>query len=280
MSAIHLDNRLVHYEVFGRGQPIIFLHSWLGSWRYWVPTMDLVSERYRAYALDFWGFGESERTHGTFTISAYVEMLYGFMDNMGIQRANLVGHGLGGMVAIRAATERPAQFMRLMVIAAPFEGSILGEVPKPGALSRLIGRSNPSNIWSRLIRSIPVDDPEVQQELYEDTDSLSEMVIQKVQQSIRETSLRADLEALGDTPLVGVYGKKDTIVSPEHACQFLDNESDRPHQLIELPQANHFPFLEHSNSFNRLLMDFMVSKGTPVELKDEWRRRVSQREYL
>lgn len=280
MSAIHLDNRLVHYEVFGRGQPIIFLHSWLGSWRYWVPTMDLVSDRYRAYALDFWGFGESERNRGKFTISEYVQMLAGFMDNMGIQRANLVGHGMGGMVAIRAAKEHPERFIRVMVIAAPIEGTILGETLKPGALSRLIGRSNPTNVWARLVRNIPVDDPEVQQELYEDTESLSEVVVQKVQQSILDTSLRKDLEALSAIPVLGVYGKRDTIVPPEHANQFLNGDSDRPHQLIELPQANHFPFLEQSNNFNRLLLDFLVSKGTPVEMKDEWRRRVTQREYL
>ncbi|MCL6543573.1 MAG: alpha/beta hydrolase, partial [Roseiflexus sp.] len=62
MSAIHIDNRLVHYEVVGRrGAPVIFLHSWLGSWRYWLPTMEHASERYRTFALDFWGFGESDR---------------------------------------------------------------------------------------------------------------------------------------------------------------------------------------------------------------------------
>ena len=69
MSATHLNNRLVHYEVVGRrGQPVIFLHSWLGSWRYWLPTMDAISDRYRSYALDFWGFGESDRRESTFAL--------------------------------------------------------------------------------------------------------------------------------------------------------------------------------------------------------------------
>ena len=125
MSAIHLDNRLVHYEVFGRGQPIIFLHSWLGSWRYWVPTMDLASERYRAYAIDFWGFGESDRKGGQFTVSGYVDMLCRFMDQMGLSVANLVGHGMGGMVAVRAARERPERFLKVMTVATPMQGHIL-----------------------------------------------------------------------------------------------------------------------------------------------------------
>jgi pimeloyl-ACP methyl ester carboxylesterase len=59
------------------------------------------------------------------------------------------------------------------------------------------------------------------------------------------------------------------------------HENGRPHQqTIVLPRANHFPFLEHSSTFGRLLLDFLVSEGTPVEIKEQWRRRVSQREYL
>ncbi|MCG8349447.1 MAG: alpha/beta hydrolase, partial [Chloroflexales bacterium] len=242
MSVIHLDNWLVHYEIFGRGQPIIFLHSWLGSWRYWVPTMDLVAERYRAYALDFWGFGESERGGDLFTISEYVDMLGRFMDHMGLRQANLVGHGMGGMVAIRAAREHPERFLKLMTVATPLYGSVLNGTIKPGAISRLLGRGNPTNLWAKIIRQIPIDDPEVQQELYEDTDSLSEQVVQSVQESILDTDLRPAIAAL-EVPLLAVYGKKDTIVSPDHA-QFLNEMEGRPYQLIVLPKANHFPFLE------------------------------------
>ncbi len=277
MSAIHLDNRLAHYEVFGRGQPIIFLHSWLGSWRYWVQTMDLASERYRAYALDFWGFGESERKGGAFSIDGYVEMLGAFMDKMGIPAANLVGHGLGGMVAIRAARERPERFHKVMTVATPISGQALAGHIKPGTFSKLFGGNN-TNVWSRLLRSIPIADPEVQQELYEDTDNLSEQVLGSVQESILATDMQEELLSL-TVPLLAVYGGQDKIVSPEHAA-FINELANRPVQLLVLPKANHFPFLEHRNTFSRLLLDFLVSQGTPVEIKEEWRRRVSQREYL
>jgi pimeloyl-ACP methyl ester carboxylesterase len=277
VSAIHLDNRLVHYEVFGRGQPIIFLHSWLGSWRYWVPTMDVASERYRAYALDFWGFGESDRKGSGFDIGGYVEMLGQFMDKMGMPVANLVGHGMGGAVAIRAAAASPARFPRVMTVATPLTGQVIAGHIKPGTLSKLFG-GNSTNVWGRLIRGIPIADPEVQQELYEDTDGLSEQVLGSVHSSLLETNLQQDLRKL-TVPLLAVYGGQDKIVGPEHAG-FLNELTDRPVQLLVLPKANHFPFLEQSNTFSRLLLDFLVSQGTPVEIKEEWRRRVNQREYL
>jgi pimeloyl-ACP methyl ester carboxylesterase len=278
VSAIHLDNRLVHYEVFGRGQPIIFLHSWLGSWRYWVPVMDLISERYRAYALDFWGFGESERKGELFNISEYVDMLNGFMDEIGLQRANLVGHGLGGMVAVRAARERPDRFVKLMTVAMPLNGAVLSPLLKQGTFAKLFGRNNATNIWSKVVRQIPIDDLEVQKELYEDTDLLSEIVVQRVQESLLDTDLHPVLAGL-ESPLLGVYGSKDTIVPVEQA-RMLGEMPDRPFQAVELAQANHFPFLEQTTTFHRLLLDFLTSNGTPVEIKEEWRRRVRQSDYL
>jgi pimeloyl-ACP methyl ester carboxylesterase len=59
MSIVALENDLIHYEVLGRGRPLIFLHGWVGSWRYWIPAMQALSISYRAYALDLWGFGDT-----------------------------------------------------------------------------------------------------------------------------------------------------------------------------------------------------------------------------
>ncbi|ABU56923.1 alpha/beta fold hydrolase [Roseiflexus castenholzii] len=279
MSAIHIDNRLVHYEVVGRrGAPVIFLHSWLGSWRYWLPTMEHASERYRTFAIDFWGFGESDRRDGAFSIAEYVDLVICFMNQLGIARASLVGHGLGGMVALRTASQYPDRVSRLMIVSAPIQGSQIQNYVRPGALSRLFGRTAPSNIWTRLMRQLNVDYPQILNEIIEDTDSLSETVVQRVIESVVATDLREDLERL-ETPLLAVFGEKDAIVSSDQA-RFLHDDHASMQQVIKLPRSNHFPFLDQPNVFNRLLMDFQASNGTQVEIKTEWRRRVSQLEYI
>lgn len=277
MSAIVLDNRLVHYELVGRrGQPVIFLHSWLGSWRYWLPTMEYVSERYRAYALDFWGFGESDRRESAFSISEYVDMVRRFLENMGMSRVVLVGHGLGGMVAIRAAAENPHLFAKVMTINAPIDGSQLQSVAKPGAFSRLLGRSNPTNVWTRQIREMKLSDSVIQKEIIDDTESLSEQLVASVLNSILETNLGPDLAQL-ETPLLALYGERDTLVTPEK----FDDESRTFKQILTLPKSAHFPFLDQPTIFYRALMDYLGSTGeSAVELKNEWRRRVSQLEYI
>jgi pimeloyl-ACP methyl ester carboxylesterase len=82
-----------------------------------------------------------------------------------------------------------------------------------------------------------------------------------------------------ETPLLAVFGEKDAIVSPDQA-RFLHEDHASMQQVIKLPRSNHFPFLDQPNVFNRLLMDFQASNGTQVEIKTEWRRRVSQLEYI
>ena len=66
MSSITTDQGILHYEVLGRGKPIILLHGWLGSWGLWRETMAYLSQYYRTYALDFWGFGESGKKRSTY----------------------------------------------------------------------------------------------------------------------------------------------------------------------------------------------------------------------
>ena len=61
MSAIMIEGSIVHYEALGRGRPIVFLHGWVGSWRYWIAAMQVASTSFRAYALDLFGFGDTAR---------------------------------------------------------------------------------------------------------------------------------------------------------------------------------------------------------------------------
>jgi len=82
MSAITIENDLVHYEVLGRGRPVILIHGWLGSWRYWIPTMQQLSLKYRIYALDLWGFGDTQKDTKRYGFKSQVTLLYEFMDKM------------------------------------------------------------------------------------------------------------------------------------------------------------------------------------------------------
>ena len=145
-----------------------------------------------------------------------VDMLLGFMDNMGLQRVNLAGHGLGGMVAIRAASEHPQRFGKITTVNTPIHGAQAINV-RPGALlSRLFGRATPTNVWTKLVKQIDINDAQVKDEIIEDTDSLSETLVERVVASILSTDLRPDLARL-ELPALAVYCSNDSIVGHSQA---------------------------------------------------------------
>jgi len=119
MSVVILQDQIVHYEVLGRGKPLIFLHGWVGSWRYWIPTMQAASISFRTYAVDLWGFGDSAKVTNYYTLEQQVNLLDTFLQEMGIGKIALIGHGLGAVVALEFTLRFPDQVDRLMLTGLP-----------------------------------------------------------------------------------------------------------------------------------------------------------------
>ncbi len=131
MSAITIDDDLAHFEALGRGKPVVLVHGWLGSWRYWVPAMRQLAGKYRTYAIDLWGFGDSAHDTSRYNFEAQVTLLGEFMDRMGIKKAALIGHDLGAAVVARYAVRNPDRVPRLMTVAPP-----LFRIDRPRALTQ------------------------------------------------------------------------------------------------------------------------------------------------
>src|SRR6185503_14010694 len=104
-------------EAFGRGRPVLFLHGWLGSWRYWMPTMEAVSDKHRTYALDLWGFGDSDKSKSRYTVLDYVDLVHDFVENMGICDAPIIVHALGASVALEYATQYADSVKKVMTVS-------------------------------------------------------------------------------------------------------------------------------------------------------------------
>lgn len=133
MSAIVIDGDLIHYEKLGRGRPVILVHGWLGSWRYWIPLMQQLHLKYSVYTLDLFGFGDSAKNAERYGIEAQVAMLSDFMEQLGIPKAALIGHSLGAMVVTEFALRHPDRAARVMLASAPlFDPGNLDERVPPG----------------------------------------------------------------------------------------------------------------------------------------------------
>ncbi len=259
MSAIVIQGGLIHYEAFGRGKPVLFVHGWLGSWRYWMSAMEELSTTHRTYALDLWGFGDSDKLKRRYTACSYVDLLQAFMDELGIGRVLLVGHSLGAVVSVRFAAENADRVDRLMLVSPPVSGaSINRELCSFGTSNTLFGRL----LWRK-----PVD----YEQVLEEAKKTDGEAITASMESVAEIDIRKYTDSL-QIPCLVVYGEKDNIITPPKPEDFNRYRSNvRP---IALAKSRHFPMLDEAGKFNRLLKDFLeVEDLASLELKKEWRRR-------
>ena len=103
----------------GRGAPVVLLHGWINSWAVWRETMIHLAEqrRFKVYALDFWGFGESAKETGApFRVNSYVSMVEQFMEEMGIMQAPVIGHSMGGTVSLSLTLKHPELVRKVAVV--------------------------------------------------------------------------------------------------------------------------------------------------------------------
>ncbi len=119
MSAITIGGDLIHYEKLGRGRPVILVHGWIGSWRYWIPLRQKLHTSFSVHTLDLISFGDSSKNEKNYTVEKQVAMLETFLDQLGIPKAAMIGHGLGAMVTLQFALRNPDKVARMMLSSMP-----------------------------------------------------------------------------------------------------------------------------------------------------------------
>ena len=262
MSAILLDQQIVHYEVLGRGRPIIFLHGWVGSWRYWIPVMQAAS-----YFLP----GLCPQPVGVWRYSQVAGSL------SPVWPAAPVGciPRTDGNYAVCSGGARIGSYSGPVVCSAkPGSGG-----PHPGHrlsdgcrldLILVCQNDSPADLAEWLLSRLPEAEP-----ARTDAPKTDPKVVQASLASLPGTSL-SELWRNTSTSCLLVHGQNDPVIHLPKGDEF-DNLPEHMHSIV-FDQSGHFPMLDETNKFNRLLVDFLTlpSGDSPreLQLKDEWKRRV------
>ena len=261
MSAIILDGAMVHYEALGRGRPIVFLHGWVGSWRYWINSMQVASTSFRAYAVDLFGFGDTTRDPLRYSLDRQADLINRFLEEMGIGKVALVGHDLGALVAFSYVKQYPKSVDRMMAINCPLDYDSVNARMRTANMQELVdwlsSRSLEAN--SALADAAKADPQAVSASLA----------------GLQATNPFSGIRDLG-VPCLFVYGPNDPAVTMPSQDRY-ESFPNHMHQ-VNLEGAGHFPMIDNSAQFNRLMTDFLAldSGASPreLQLKEEWKRRV------
>ncbi len=262
MSVVLLNESMVHYEVLGRGRPVIFLHGWVGSWRYWISSMQVASTSFRAYALDLWGFGGTFHNPKRYDLMSQSMLVNAFMNEMGIGKIALVGHGLGALVALEFTASNPGLVDRLMLANCPLEYK---------AVSARLTSETPGDLASSLAATLPAgSEAALGEARAADPKAVSD--------SLSGFSAGAFFNQVNrqHTPCLVVSGGHDELIK-QPSVDHLLMLSDLGHHIL-LDESGHFPMLDSAAKFNRLLTDFLALDSgmstKELDLKEEWKRRV------
>jgi pimeloyl-ACP methyl ester carboxylesterase len=261
MSVVILQDEIVHYEVLGRGRPLVFIHSWAGSWRYWIPSMQAASLSFRAYAIDLWGFGDSGKNPEKYSLEVQSLLLDDFLEKLGIGQVALVGHGLGSVMALDFAARNSDLVDRVIAISFPLGNE---------KINPRLEESDPEELASWLLGRAPGAEA-----AWVEATKTDFRAIRKTLAELRDVDLTAFSQSI-QVPCLFVHGTKDDAVTPPAPE---DNSVLFEHtHHIYFEQSAHFPMLEENRKFNRLLIDFLSlpSGESPrqLQLKEEWKRRV------
>lgn len=221
----------------------MLVHGLSGSTRWWYRNTTALAERYRVYLVDLPGFGAMRRLGRRFVLAGAASWLTEWMGAVGLKRAHLVGHSMGGYVAIRLAAGRPDLVRRLALVAP-------AGVPA--------GRSMPAHLVPLLLAARYAT-PAFLPVLARDALRMGPVTLWRVARDLLAEDVREDLRKI-DAPTLLVFGEKDPLI-PSAVGDLLREEIPYS-RLLVLNGAGHVPMFDRPGEFDAALLAFLA--GEPV----------------
>jgi pimeloyl-ACP methyl ester carboxylesterase len=118
-----IDGREVLYYTAGQGEPLVVIHGGGGDARTWLANMEVLAEKYTVFAPDLPGYGGSAPLEGAYYIPELTRFVKKFAECLGLEKFYLMGHSLGGGVALNFAISYPGKVRKLVLVSSLCLGS-------------------------------------------------------------------------------------------------------------------------------------------------------------
>jgi proline-specific peptidase len=270
---IDLSGVNVHYVEAGKGPPLLFLHGLGGSWKDWSATLPAFAASYQVMAVDFPGFGDSDQPEVKYSVEWLTEVIEKFIQERRLDEVNLVGHSMGGLVALNLATRPNSRVKRLIITDA------VGIGDKAEFMSHVMTKKimGPETRWEsfegflkdefRGMAENFIKDrkPQTAREFFESVPKnpitgnpfLPMTPSVQMTASIIDFDIRPKLASIRQPTLI-LWGVKDHVAPPQDAS-FLKKEISQS-KLVFFPDSGHSPMIEHPSLFNQELGKFLKAK--------------------
>jgi 4,5:9,10-diseco-3-hydroxy-5,9,17-trioxoandrosta-1(10),2-diene-4-oate hydrolase len=263
------------YWVEGAGSPVVLIHGLSNSIEHWLLNINALAAENTVYALDLVGHGRTDKPlTRSYDLSDLARFVIDFMDKLGIERADLVGHSLGGGVALVIAETFPERVRRLVLVDS------VGLARDVGIVLRLVSVPGVGEVLTRLV--LQGDFPQQlkrQRAAWPDADVVPEEMIRLRYEATRWQDIRATyfktLRAVSSfrgvrsavlqpivrglrslhLPVLVVWGEQDDLLSSRHARIVQNEVAGARIEIFE--DAGHDPMVVNPERFNRVTMQFL-----------------------
>jgi pimeloyl-ACP methyl ester carboxylesterase len=281
---VNLHGQRVTYHLMGEGPAVVLIHGITSSSRTWRAVMEGLAERHTVLAPDLPGHGRSGKPRGDYSLGAYASGVRDLMAVLGIAKGTIVGHSLGGGIAMQFAYQFPDRLDRLVLVDSGGLGEevslALRAATLPGAefvlplmFSPVTRRAGRAAGWA--LGRVGLQASANTRGLFEGMDSLGDSAARRafihtaravIDPRGQRIDARDRLYLSRDVPTMLVWGAKDRIIPLEHGRRAHEL---MPHSRFEVfPGAGHFPFNDDPARFVAVLSDFVASTD-PADLDEE-----------
>ena len=289
---LRLRHLVVHgyrraYRMAGEGPALVLIHGIGDSSATWVELIPDLARRHTVIAPDLLGHGASDKPRADYSVAAYANGVRDLLTTLGIESATLVGHSLGGGVAMQFAYQFPERTVRLILVSAGGVGRevnpVLRAVTLPGAhlalsLLQLPGMRLQVGLAARLMRLLDTDLGKDASELLGVVDALPDAT----SRSAFIRTLRAVVDWRGQVvtmldrcyltegmPTMLIWGDRDSVVPVRHA--YGAHEAMPGSRLEIFEGAGHFPFHADPARFLALVEEFTQATSPADWSREHWR---------
>ncbi len=279
---VHLHGHRVNFNIAGHGPAVLLVHGVAGRATQWDPVLRLLAKRYTVVAPDLLGHGDSAKPRGDYSLGAHASGLRDLLIGLDIERATVVGHSLGGGIAMQFSYQFPEYCERLVLVSSGGLGEdvhpLLRAATLPGSEFVLPVLAHPQvlNVASLLPRALGRLGLATRPDLVEMARGYQSLANPEARSAFIHT-LRSVIDPTGQRinasdrlylasrmPTMIIWGCRDRIIPVEHAHPA---HVAMPGSRLELfDDAGHFPHLDDPHRFAETLEDFLnTTQGAEVD---------------
>jgi pimeloyl-ACP methyl ester carboxylesterase len=277
----------VCFRTAGEGPVVVLVHGITGSSAQWAPVIPLLAERFTVIAPDLLGHGESAKPRGDYSLGAYATGIRDLLIALDHPKATVVGHSLGGGIAMQFAYQFPERCERLVLVSSGGLGRdvhlLLRAASLPGAdyvlpaltSAGLLGVGRAAGELLRLLRMPPGEDLEVLARGFASLDNAGSRqaflhtVRAVIEPSGQRVSAQDRLALAGLLPTLIVWGERDSIIPVAHGAEA--HEAIPGSRFEVFPGAGHMPHDADPERFAELLTEFCDETEAARLSADHWR---------